>query len=140
MAWLLDTCVLSEYVRPQPAPAVIAWLDAQVQSQLFISVLSLAQIERGVLKLRARDAAQARRLAQWLARLEQRFSDRTLAMDRSTWRAWSECCALADLAGQRLATMDAMLMATAQIHGLAIATRNTRDFARHPLVFDPWQV
>ena len=138
MTWLLDTCVLSEYVRRMPAPAVIQWLDAQEEAQLFISQLSLAELERGVIKLQAQDAARARRLGQWLSRLEQRFADRTLALDRSVLRVWSQCCAQADLAGQRLATLDALLMATAQCHGLTVVTRNVRDFARYPLLLNPW--
>ena len=138
MSWLLDTCVLSEYVRRTPAPTVIQWLDAQEEAQLFVSQLSLAKLERDVIKLQAQDGARARRLGQWLSRLEQRFADRTLALDRSVLRVWSQCCAQADLAGQRLATLDALLMATAQCHGLTVVTRNVRDFARYPLVLNPW--
>lgn len=138
MSWLLDTCVLSEYVLPAPAKPVIAWLDAQQESQLFVSQLSLAEVECGVIKLQAQDATRARRLGQWLSRLEQRFAERTLPLDRSVLRVWSRCCAEADLAGQRLATLDALLMATAQCHGLTVVTRNVRDFARYPLVFNPW--
>ena len=138
MSWLLDTCVLSEYVRRTPTPAVIQWLDAQEEAQLFVSQLSLAELERGVIKLQAQDTARARRLGQWLSRLEQRFADRSLALDRSVMRVWSQCCAQADLAGQRLATLDALLMATAQCHGLTVVTRNVRGFARYPLVLNPW--
>ena len=138
MSWLLDTCVLSEYTRPAPSPTVIQWLDAQQEAQLFVSQLSLAELERGVIKLQAKDASRARRLGQWLSRLEQRFAERTLPLDRSVLRVWSQCCAQADLAGQRLATLDALLMATAQCHGLTVVTRHVRDFARYPLVLNPW--
>ena len=61
-----------------------------------------------------------------------------MALDRSVLRVCSQCCAQADLAGQRLATLDALLMATAQCHGLTVVTRNVRDFARYPLVLNPW--
>ena len=138
MSWLLDTCVLSEYTRPAPSPTVIQWLDAQQEAQLFVSQLSLAELECGVIKLQAKDANRARRLGQWLSRLEQRFAERILPLDRSVLRVWSQCCAQADLAGQRLVTLDALLMATAQCHGLTVATRNVRDFARYPLVLNPW--
>jgi hypothetical protein len=92
-----------------------------------------------VLKLQGKDARRARRLAQWLARLEQRFAERTLPLDRSVLRVWSQCCAQADLAGQRLATLDGLLMATAQCHGLTVVTRNVRDFVRYPRLFNPWE-
>ena len=138
MSWLLDTCVLWEYVKREPARDVIAWLDSQAESQLFVSQLSLAELERGVLKLQARDPTRARRLGRWLATLERRFADRTLPLDAATLRVWAQCCAQADLAGQRMAALDAMLMATAQRHGLTIVTRNVRDFARYPQLLNPW--
>ena len=138
MSWLLDTCVLSEYVRARPQAAVIEWLDAQDESRLFVSQLSLAELERGVVKLRQTDKARARKLAQWLARLEKRFAERTLSLDPTTLRIWAQLCGEADAAGQRIAALDAMLMATAQRHGLTVVTRNVADFARYPLVFNPW--
>lgn len=138
MNHLLDTCVLSEWVRPAPSARVVAWLDAQVEGTLFISELSLAELERGILKLQAGDARRARRLATWLHALEQRFADRTLALDRSTLRLWSQLSAQADIAGQRMASFDGLLMATAQRHGLVIVTRNVSDFARYGQVLNPW--
>ena len=138
MSWLLDTCVLSEYVKRAPDATVIGWLDAQVEAQLFISALSLAELERGVVKMQLQDARRGRRLAQWLSRLEQRFAERCFPLDRAVLRVWAQCSAHAELAGQRLATADALLMATAQCHGLTVVTRNVRDFARYPLVFNPW--
>ena len=138
MSWLLDTCVLSEYVRARPQAAVIEWLDAQDESRLFVSQLSLAELERGVVKLRQTDKARARKLAQWLARLEKRFAERTLSLDPTTLRIWAQLYGEADAAGQRIAALDAMLMATAQRHGLTVVTRNVADFARYALVFNPW--
>lgn len=138
MSWLLDTCVVSEYARKTPAPAVIAWLDAQEEAQLFISQLTLAELERGVVKLQPTEAARARRLGQWLARVEQRFAERTLPLDAATLRVWAQVMAQADAAGQPMAALDGMLMATAQRHGLTLVTRNVRDFARYPSVFNPW--
>ena len=138
MSWLLDTCVLSEWVKRAPQPSVIAWLDAQDETRLFISQLSLAELERGVIKLRAQDAARAQRLGLWLGKLQRRFADRSLPLDATTLRIWAQCSAEADLAGQRIAALDGLLIATAQQHGLTIVTRNVRDFARYGLVFNPW--
>ena len=138
MSWLLDTCVLSEYARKTPAPTVIAWLDAQEESQLFISQLSLAELERGVVKLQASEPARARRLAQWMVRVLQRFAERTLPLDAATLRVWAQVMAQADVAGQPMAALDGLLMATAQRHGLTVVSRNVRDFARYPAVFNPW--
>ena len=65
-------------------------------------------------------------------------AERTLALAQSVLRVWSQCCAQANLAGHRPATLDALLMATAQCHGLTVVTRNVRDFARYPPVLNPW--
>ena len=138
MNWLLDTCVLSEYVSNSPASGVIRWLDEQDESRLFISVISLGEIEKGILKLRPADSRRAQKLKVWFGNLESRFAERTLAIDGATMRAWAELGAKAETQGRKLPLMDGLLMATAQGRGLTIVTRNVRDFARYPNVFDPW--
>jgi len=138
MSWLLDTCVLSEYARKAPAPQVIAWLDEQDETSLFISVISLGEIEKGILKLRATDPARSQKLTAWLARVEQRFAGRILPLATAEFQAWAQVAARAELAGQPLPVMEALLMATAQCQGLTIVTRNLKDFASYPQVFDPW--
>jgi hypothetical protein len=138
MSWLLDTCALSEYVRKAPAPAVIRWLDEQDESSLFISVISLGEIEKGILKLRASDPIRSQKLTAWLGKVEQRFAGRTLALDAAALHVWAQIAATAELAGQQLPVMDGLLMATAQCHGLTVVTRNVQDFTLYPQVFDPW--
>ncbi|MDP1536359.1 MAG: type II toxin-antitoxin system VapC family toxin [Burkholderiales bacterium] len=140
MSWLLDTCALSEYVKKAPAPAVIRWLDEQDESSLFLSVLTLGEIEKGILKLRASDARRSQKLTAWLGKVEQRFAGRILPLDAAVLHAWAQLAASAELAGQRLPVMDGLLMATAQCHGLTVVTRNTEDFRFYPQVFDPWQL
>ncbi len=138
MNWLLDTCVLSEYVSRRPAPGVIGWLDSQDESRLFVSVISLGEIEKGIIRVRAADARRAQKLANWFGRLQGRFADRTLVIDGPAMRAWAALSAGAEMAGRKLPLMDGLLMATAQCRGLTIVTHNVRDFARYPDVFDPW--
>ncbi len=138
MSWLLDTCVLSEYIRKTPAAAVIGWLDDQDEAGLYISVISLGEIEKGILKLGASDSRRAQKLSNWLNKLEQRFGDRTLPLDASVLHAWAQLAAQAELAGTPLSVMDGLIMATAQYHGLTVVTRNVQDFRTFPRVFDPW--
>lgn len=138
MSWLLDTCALSEYVRKTPAPAVIRWLDEQDESSLFISVISLGEIEKGILKLRASDPRRSQKLTAWLGKVEQRFSERILPLDTAALHVWAQIAATAELAGQPLPVMDGLLMATAQCHGLTVVTRNVQDFTLYPQVFNPW--
>lgn len=140
MSWLLDTCVLSEYVRKAPAPAVIQWLDEQDETSLFLSVISLGEIEKGILKLRASDPRRSQKFTAWLGKIEQRFAGRILPLEAATLHAWAQLAARAELSGQRLPVMDGLIMATAQCHGLTVVTRNTGDFRFYPQVFDPWQI
>jgi predicted nucleic acid-binding protein len=140
MSWLLDTCALSEYVKKAPAPAVIQWLDDQDESSLFLSVISIGEIEKGILKLRASDTRRSQKLTAWLGKVEQRFAGRILPLDVAALHAWAQLAASSELSGQRLPVMDGLLMATAQCHGLTVVTRNTADFRFYPQVFDPWQV
>jgi toxin FitB len=135
MSWLLDTCALFEYAKRAPAPKVIAWLDEQDEASLFISVISLGEIEKGILKLRASDR---RRITAWLGKVEQRFAGRILPLDAAALHVWAQIAAHSELAGQPLPVMDGLLIATAQCHGLTVVTRNVRDFALYPQVFNPW--
>jgi predicted nucleic acid-binding protein len=138
VSWLLDTCALSEYVRKAPAPQVIAWLDEQDETSLYLSVISLGEIEKGILKLRAVDHRRSQKLTAWLGKVEQRFAGRILPLDAAALHAWAQLAAQADLAGRPLPVMDGLIMATAQCHGLTVVTRNVQDFAQFPQVFNPW--
>ena len=138
MSWLLDTCALSEYTKKIPTPKVIAWLDEQDEASLFISVISLGEIEKGILKLRATDPRRSQKLTAWLGKLEQRFARRILPLDAPTLHVWAQICAHTELAGRPLPVMDALLMATAQCQGLTIVTRNVQDFAPYPQILNPW--
>ena len=140
MSWLLDTCVLSEYVRRAPAPKVIQWLDEQDETSLFLSVISLGEIEKDILKLHATGPRRSQKLTAWLGKIEQRFAGRVLMLDAAALHAWAQLAARAELAGQRLPVMDGLIMATAHCHGLTVVTRNTADFRLYPQVFDPWQI
>lgn len=138
MSWLLDTCALSEYAKKAPAPRVIDWLDEQAETSLYISVISLGEIEKGILKLRASDRRRSQKLTAWLGKLEQRFAGRILPLDAAALHAWAQIAAHAESAGHPLPVMDALIMATAQCHGLTVVTRNIQDFAPYPQIFNPW--
>jgi toxin FitB len=138
MSWLLDTCALSEYVKKTPAPEVIAWLDEQDETSLFISVISLGEIEKGILKLRTIDSRRSQKLTAWLGKVEQRFAGRILPLDAATLHSWAQFAAQAELTGRPLSVMDGLIMATAQCHGLTVVTRNVQDFIVFPQVFNPW--
>ncbi len=140
MSWLLDTCALSEYAKKAPAMEVIAWLDEQDEASLFISVITLGEIEKGILKLRVSDLRRSQKLTAWLGKVEQRFAGRTLPLDAAALHVWAQITAHSELTGQPLPVMDGLLIATAQCHGLTVVTRNVQDFAPYPQVFNPWNL
>ncbi|MBK8744487.1 type II toxin-antitoxin system VapC family toxin [Propionivibrio sp.] len=138
MSWLLDTCAISEYTRKTPAQNVIAWLDEQDEASLFISVITLGEIEKGILKLSASEPRRSQKLTAWLGKVEQRFAGRILPLDTAALHVWAQLAASAELAGQALPVMDGLIMATAQCHGLTVVTRNVQDFERYPQILNPW--
>jgi hypothetical protein len=139
MSWLLDTCALSEYAKRTPAQQVIDWLDEQDEDSLYLSVITIGEIEKGIIKLRTADSRRSQRLTAWLGMVEQRFAGRILPLDTAALHAWAQISAHVELSGRPLPVMDSLLMAIAQCHGLTIVTRNMQDFAPYPLLFNPWE-
>jgi predicted nucleic acid-binding protein len=135
---LLDTNVLSEVTKPRPEAHVLEWLDGLDEDRAFISVVSIAEIRRGVALMdtgRKRDA-----LAEWLAQdLPQRFEHRVIAVDEPVALAWGDLMGLAKRSGRGLASMDGLIAATAIAHDLTLVTRNTKDFEGFGIeIIDPW--
>ncbi len=131
--YLLDTNVISELRRAKPHGAVVAWLEAVPDSALHISALSLGEIQAGVEKLRQRDAQKAQEIEQWADRVEQTFA--VLPIDGRVFRLHARWM----VARSDHAYEDALIAATAQVHGLTLVTRNARDFAHFDVsIFDPF--
>jgi predicted nucleic acid-binding protein len=134
---LLDTNVLSEIRRPDGNAAVKAALSAADEVGLFVSVLTLGEIRQGIELLP--QGAKRRALAAWLGELRDRYADRVLAIDAVVTDAWGVLNARLRRAGCPVPAVDGLLAATALTHGLAIATRNVRDFEGTGVdLFDPW--
>lgn len=138
MAFLLDTNVLSEVVRPRAEARVLAWLRALPPTQAFISVLLLGEIAKGVALVPPGPRKVA--LRAWVAHdLPDRFRGRVLNVDTEVAEAWGELAAEGQRIGRPLPAIDGLLLATARAHGLTLATRNVRDCGdRGVPVFDPW--
>lgn len=120
---LLDTVVLSELRKQRPAPAVLRWLKKQEDTDIFLSVVSLGEIERGIEKRRHADPQFARALEIWLEELLRLYGERILPVTTPVARLWGRLSAQLGHEGA-----DLLIAATARHHGLAVATRNVRHF------------
>mgnify|MGYP001496549347 CR=1 FL=1 len=121
--YLLDTNVVSELRRQQPHGAVLAWLRSIDDSDLRLAAITLGEIQAGIEITRAQNEARAAELESWLDSVAGLYN--VLDMDGRTFRLWAR---LMHGRAEHLIE-DAMIAATARVHGLTIVTRNTRDFA-----------
>ena len=137
--FLLDTNVISELVKPRPEGNVTAWIEGTDESLLYLSVLTLGEIRRGIATL-----SQSRRratLEAWLDKdLRARFEDRILAVDQEVADRWGLLTAAARNSGIVLPVIDGLLAATALEHNLTLVTRDTGQIPSMGVaVFNPWQ-
>lgn len=126
--YLLDTNVVSELRKPLPHGSVVAWLESLDDAQLYVSAVTLGEIQAGIELTRDQDPDKADEIEAWLDLVAGAYN--VLPMDSATFRAW------AWLMHRKSNTLyeDAMIAATAKVHGLTVATRNVADF--HALGFE----
>jgi len=136
--YLIDTNVISEVVRKSPDKGVLNWLSGTTSELLFLSVLSIGEIRRGISK--QVDAQRRSRIETWLETdLKPWFRDRILAVDTGVAERWGAVAAKADAMGRRAGVIDALLAATALHHDLVFVTRNVADVAHLGVeIFNPW--
>lgn len=120
---ILDTNVLSALRRPERSPAVAAWLARQDDTALYLSVVTLGEIERGIVRQESQNPPFARDLRGWLTRTVTLFSDRLLPFGAAEALLWGQLSARLGHAGA-----DLLIAATALAHDAAVVTGNTADF------------
>lgn len=131
--YLLDTNVVSELRKPRPHGAVVAWLESVDDAKLFLSAVTLGEIQAGVELTREQDPDKAAEIEAWLAQVAQAYN--VLPMDGLAFRDWAR------LLHRKSDTLyeDAMIAAVARVHGLTVVTRNVADFkALGVEVFNPF--
>jgi hypothetical protein len=134
LEYLLDTNVLSETRKKKADAGVIAFLQSADSSTLYISVLTLGELRKGVAKKQREDPEAASRLAEWVDGLEYSFADRILGVDAATARLWGDWSSV-----RPRPVVDMLLAATAVLRGLTLVTRNIRDLRGIPVnLLDPW--
>jgi toxin FitB len=135
---LLDTNVLAELVKPNANPAVEAALAEIPTSNVFLSVLTVGEIVKGIALLS--HGPKKKNLTKWLDGLENQYEERLLPLDVETARIWGELTARAQKKGVVIPATDGLIAATALRHGLRVMTRNEGDFkASGARVVNPWR-
>jgi len=147
MNYLLDTCVISELVAKQPNPQVVAWIDGIEETRMYLSVITIGEIRKGIEKLpdsprtpALAGGAREADLREWLDdELLIRFSERIVPLDTPGMLQWGQLTATLEAKGKPMSAMDSLIAASALSRGLTLVTRNADDFKHAGVsVVNPW--
>ncbi len=139
MKYLLDTCVISELVTRNPNPRVVFWIDSADETSLYLSVITIGEIGRGIAKLP--DSSRKARLSRWLEEdLLFRFAGRIVPIDTDVMLTWGSLVARLEREGRVLPAMDSLIAAIALSGQFTLVTRNVGDFEGTGVeILNPWQ-
>lgn len=138
MRYLLDTCVVSELVKKVPDTNVVNWLLQQDESDLFLSVLTFGEIEKGIEK--APDETRKQKLRIWVEEdLRQRFEGRIVPVDLSVASKWGEIQGALERQGKMMPTLDGLIAVSGLVHNFVVVTRNVSDMESSSVeLLNPW--
>ena len=139
MNYLLDTCVISELIKKQPSLNVVEWISDIDETRLFISVLTIGEIHKGIEKLPA--SKKKDKLHKWVnLDLRERFHNKIIDIDLHAATTWGKVQAQSELLGQALPAIDGLIASTGIAHDLIVVTRNTKDMELSGVtLLDPWE-
>jgi predicted nucleic acid-binding protein len=137
MKYLLDTCFISELIKKEPNKGVIDWLRDKDESTLYLSTLTLGELNKGIFKLPK--SKKKDDLYNWFLELESRFSERLITIDSKVAKCWGNTQAILELRGKSMPSIDALIACSALEYNLIVVTRNGKDMKRSNVeIIDPW--
>lgn len=137
MNYLLDTCVISEIVKPAPSSRVIMWINNIPSERLFLCSLTIGEIRKGLTKLP--ESKKKGKLTDWLNTLLENYQDRILSIDITIAENWGVMQGKAENEGMPMSSIDSLIAATSYTHNLILVTRNEKDFQASKLsIINPW--
>lgn len=138
MNYLLDTCVISELVKPTPNEAVINWMSHTPNERLFLSVITIGEIRKGITKLP--ESKKKNQLTNWLNTLLEDYQERIYPINIMVAENWGIIQGKAENNGTPVASVDSLIAAVAQTYNLIVVTRNENDFAStNVTILNPWK-
>jgi predicted nucleic acid-binding protein len=139
LAYLIDTCIISQLIATKPSLTVIRWLESVPEENCFLSVLTIGELKKGVSKLNLTESKKVS-IAKWLEEaVIERFSGRILPVSTEIALKWGELLADSEKKGKVVPAIDGLIAATAMCHALIVATRNVKDFSATKVsLFNPW--
>ena len=138
MKYLLDTCVISEIIKPRANKKVIAWIQSQNEDSLYLSVLTFAEIEKGIEK--AADSTRKKSLRLWLEDdLKKRFAGRIIPIDLDVAVKWGIIQGSAELLGKPMPAIDGLIAVSGLVHNCIVVTRNISNMVQSSAeLLNPW--
>ena len=137
MTYLLDTNVICAGTAKHPDPSVLTWIEAHAE-ECCLSCVSLGEIWKGIHLMP--ESKRKRALSRWATEIEGDFGDRTIDLDTAVLKAWGKLYATQVANGFNMGILDSLLAATALVHDLTVATRNTSDFPPEVKAVNPWEI
>jgi predicted nucleic acid-binding protein len=138
MNFLLDTCIISEPKQKRSSAKVLEWLDAQDESKLYLSVLTIGEIKKGISRLES--SRKKAELEKWLEQLRLRFSRRILPLSEKTFLIWGKMYGEFERKGIVRPAFDSLLEATALENDMIFITRNVKNFYNSQVtILNPWK-
>ena len=139
MKFLLDTCVISEIIRPKPSRKVIKWIKSEDEGNFFISVLTIGELHKGIEKLP--ESKRKEELHNWVENdLKERFWNRIIDIDLQVAMMWGKIQGMTERIGRPMPAIDSLIAATGITHHVTVVTRNTSDMKESGVVLlNPWE-
>ena len=139
MNYLMDTCVISEIIKPKPSSKVIKWLRSCEDENLFLSSLTIGKIQKGISKLP--DSRKRNKLQEWMdTELIRRFDKRVLVIDIKVAQKWGEIQASSEITGTKMPVIDSLIAATGLVYDMTVVTRDTSGMEKSGArLFNPWE-
>lgn len=139
MNYILDTCVISELLKIKPEKKVINWIDSVDEDKLYLSVVTIGELEKGVSKLKS--SRRKKLITEWLHEdLLNRFINRILILDIATFMTWDQLIASLEHQDLKMPTIDSLIAATALTYSYCLVTRNEQDFRNCDIqLLNPWR-